>query len=127
MADGKPKGSAKQADATAIVAEGRARAVIDAVLPCVDGGRFPVKRVAGEPFGVEAHCFTDGHDKLRVLLRWKLQGSATVDHEIDMKAQSNDVWSAEFTPPQPGRYQLHGHGLGGSLRVLAARIGTARG
>jgi starch synthase (maltosyl-transferring) len=104
VADGKPKGSAKQADATAVVAEGRARAVIDAVLPCVDGGRFPVKRVAGEPFGVEAHCFTDGHDKLRVLLRWKLQGSATVDHEIDMQAQSNDVWSAEFTPPQPGRY-----------------------
>jgi starch synthase (maltosyl-transferring) len=105
VADGKPKGSAKQADATAAAAEGRARAVIDAVLPCVDGGRFPVKCVAGEPFGVEAHCFTDGHDKLRVLLRWNLQGSATVDHEIDMRAQSNDVWSAEFTPPQPGRYQ----------------------
>ena len=105
MAERKSKGTAKQADATAAVAEGRARAVIDAVLPCVDGGRFPVKRVAGEPVGVEAHCFTDGHDKLRVLLRWNLEGSATVDHEIDMKSQSNDVWSAEFTPPQPGRYQ----------------------
>jgi len=107
VADGKPKRPAKQtqADATAAVAEGRARAVIDAVLPRVDGGRFPVKRVAGEPVGVEAHCFTDGHDKLRVLLRWQLQGSAAVGREIDMQAQSNDVWTAEFTPPQPGRYQ----------------------
>ncbi|HEX3949928.1 MAG TPA: alpha-1,4-glucan--maltose-1-phosphate maltosyltransferase [Steroidobacteraceae bacterium] len=96
---------ASVADGTAAIAEGRARAVIDAVLPCVDGGRFPVKRVAGEPVGIEAHCFTDGHDSVRVLLRWKLQGSAAVDHEIDMQAQPNDVWSAEFTPPQPGRYQ----------------------
>jgi starch synthase (maltosyl-transferring) len=98
-------GTAAVADGTAAVAEGRARAIIDAILPCVDGGRFPVKRVAGEPVNIEAHCFTDGHDKLRVLLRWKLQGSATVDHEIDMQAQPNDAWSAEFTPPQPGRYQ----------------------
>jgi starch synthase (maltosyl-transferring) len=71
----------------------------------VDGGRFAVKRVAGEPVNVEAHCFTDGHDKLRVVLQWKLQGSAAVAHEVDMRSLPNDVWSAEFTPPQPGRYQ----------------------
>ena len=105
MTDAIPKGTAKQRDATVTVAEGRARAVIDTVLPCVDGGRFSVKRVAGEPVAVEAHCLTDGHDKLRVLLRWQLKGSATLDHEIDMKAQGNDVWSAQFTPSQPGRYQ----------------------
>jgi starch synthase (maltosyl-transferring) len=28
--------------------DGRVRAVIDAVLPCVDGGRFAAKRIAGE-------------------------------------------------------------------------------
>ena len=105
MADAKAKGTAKPRDATVNVAEGRARAVIDAVLPCVDGGRFSVKRVAGEPVAVDAHCLTDGHDKLRVLLRWQLKGSATVDHEVEMKAQGNDVWSAQFTPSQPGRYQ----------------------
>ena len=105
MTDAIPKGTAKQRDATVTVAEGRARAVIDTVLPCVDGGRFSVKRVAGEPVAVEAHCLTDGHDKLRVLLRWQLKGSASLDHEIDMKAQGNDVWSAQFTPSQPGRYQ----------------------
>ncbi len=39
------------------------------------------------------------------MLRWKLHGSANAHLEIDMDAQSNDVWTAQFTPPQPGRYQ----------------------
>jgi starch synthase (maltosyl-transferring) len=89
----------------AAVAEGRVRAVIDAVLPSVDGGRFPAKRIAGEAAGIEAHCFTDGHDKLRVVLRWKPMGSANAEYEIDMQAQGNDAWTAQFTPPQPGRYR----------------------
>src|SRR6185437_11173302 len=92
------------ADATQAVREGRARAVIDAVLPAVDGGRFPVKRVAGERVAVEAHCFADGHDRLRVLLRWSLAG-AHDEHEIDMLPQGNDVWLAEFVPPRAGRYR----------------------
>ena len=49
--------------------DGRIRAVIDAVLPAVDGGRFAVKRVAGESVRFTAHCFTDGHEVLRVMLR----------------------------------------------------------
>jgi starch synthase (maltosyl-transferring) len=89
----------------ATIAEGRVRAVIDAVLPIVDGGRFPAKRIAGETVAVEAHCFTDGHDKIRVVLRWKIMESANADYEIEMQAQSNDVWVAEFTPSLPGRYQ----------------------
>jgi starch synthase (maltosyl-transferring) len=92
-------------DATAAIAEGRVRAVIDAILPTVDGGRFPAKRVVGESVAIEAHCFTDGHDQLRVVLRWKLEGSANADFEVEMQAQGNDVWTAQFTPPQPGRFQ----------------------
>jgi starch synthase (maltosyl-transferring) len=84
--------------------EGRLRAVIDAVLPSVDGGRFLAKRIAGEPVRIEAHCFADGHDKLRVVLRWQA-GSAAEPYELEMDAQGNDVWTAEFTPPAPGRYR----------------------
>ena len=58
--------------------DGRARAVIDAVLPVVDRGRFAVKRIAGDSVGVEAHCFVDGHDKLRVVLRWQSVGTDEV-------------------------------------------------
>jgi starch synthase (maltosyl-transferring) len=89
---------------TASIQEGRVRAVIDVVLPIVDGGRFPAKRIAGEPVCIEAHCFTDGHDKLRVVLRWQAVNGGEA-HELDMAAQVNDVWLAEFTPPLPGRYR----------------------
>ncbi len=92
-------------DATASIAEGRVRAVIDTLQPSIDGGRFPAKRIAGEAVGIEAHCFTDGHDCVRVVLRWKLQGSANAEFEVAMSPQSNDVYTAEITPPQPGRYQ----------------------
>jgi starch synthase (maltosyl-transferring) len=92
-------------EATATIAEGRVRAVIDAVIPMVDCGRFAAKRIAGEAVAVEAHCFADGHDKLRVVLRWNTLGSANADYETDMEALPNDVWRAKFTPPLPGRFQ----------------------
>ena len=90
--------------ASDLPATGRVRAVIDQVLPAVDGGRFPVKRVAGDTVEVQAHCFTDGHDVLRVVLRWRREGDATA-REVPMKAMGNDVWSASFVPPEVGRYR----------------------
>jgi starch synthase (maltosyl-transferring) len=86
------------------VTDGRVRAVVDAVLPSVDGGRFPAKRIAGEAVQVEAHCFTDGHDKLGVVLRWQALDEGEV-YEVEMAGLPNDVWTAEFTPPVPGRYR----------------------
>ncbi len=83
--------------------DGRVRAVIDAVLPCVDGGRFPVKRIAGERVEIEAHALTDGHDVLRTMLRWRAEDEKSW-HEVEMKPLGNDRWSASFVPPAPGRY-----------------------
>ncbi|MGA2399894.1 MAG: alpha-1,4-glucan--maltose-1-phosphate maltosyltransferase [Steroidobacteraceae bacterium] len=83
--------------------DGRVRAVIDGLSPRVDGGRFPAKRIAGEPVCVEAFCLTDGHDQLRVVLAWRAMNAAVV-YEVEMQSRGNDVWTAEFTPPAPGRY-----------------------
>jgi starch synthase (maltosyl-transferring) len=80
------------------------RAVVDALLPAVDGGRFAPKRIAGEPVPVEAHCFADGHDRLRAVLSWHLVGDPE-SFEVEMTASVNDVWTAEFTPPVAGRYE----------------------
>ena len=84
--------------------EGRARAVIDAVRPSVDGGRFAVKRVVGDRFTVEADCFADGHDVLRVVLRWRpeLDGDW---REVEMEALGNDRWSGAFAIETIGRYR----------------------
>ncbi len=90
--------------AAAPIHEGRVRAVVDALLPSVDGGRFAPKRIAGEPVLVEAHCFADGHDRLRAVLTWQLAGDSE-SFDVEMTARVNDVWTAEFTPPAPGRYQ----------------------
>jgi starch synthase (maltosyl-transferring) len=90
--------------ATQGIREGRVRAIIDAVSPVVDGGRFPVKRIAGEAVEIEAHCFIDGHDKLRVVLRWQSVGAGD-EYEVEMEPQANDVWLAEFTPPRADRYR----------------------
>ncbi|MGJ7557572.1 alpha-1,4-glucan--maltose-1-phosphate maltosyltransferase [Variovorax sp. RB3P1] len=84
-------------------AHGNVRAVIDAVLPAVDNGRFPVKCVAGERVRVRAHCFTDGHDVLRVQLCWRAHDQAAF-REVPMKPLGNDVWEAAFSPPALGRY-----------------------
>ena len=82
--------------------DGHVRAVIDAVLPAIDGGRFAVKRTASEKLEVKAHCFADGHDVLRVQLLWHADGGAK--HEVPMTLLNNDIWEAEFAAPTPGRY-----------------------
>jgi starch synthase (maltosyl-transferring) len=86
------------------VSNGRVRAVIDAVRPAIDGGRFAVKRVTGEALEVEAHCFADGHDVLRAKLAWR-NADAAEWQEIEMKPLGNDVWRAQFTPIEIGRYR----------------------
>ncbi len=82
---------------------GQVRAVIDKVLPSVDAGRFAIKRIAGEPVLITAHCFADGHDVLRVMLQWRRESDAQA-HEVPMTLAGNDEWHAAFTPPTPGRY-----------------------
>jgi hypothetical protein len=55
----------------AIAPDGRARAVIETITPAIDGGRFAVKRIAGDRVEVEADCFTDGHDSLACIVRYR--------------------------------------------------------
>ncbi|MBU2289183.1 MAG: alpha-1,4-glucan--maltose-1-phosphate maltosyltransferase [Gammaproteobacteria bacterium] len=74
-------------------------------MPNVDNGRFPVKRVAGDTVHVVAHCFTDGHDVPRVMLRWRAADQPdSAAHEVPMKLKFNDIWEADFAPPAVGPY-----------------------
>jgi len=96
--------AAPRAPAAIDAPDGRSRAVVDAVLPVVDGGRFAAKCVAGERFRVTAHVFTDGHDAPRAMLQWWKDGEAR-HRELPMKLRYNDEWHADFVPPAPGRYR----------------------
>jgi starch synthase (maltosyl-transferring) len=86
------------------VADGRRRAVIENVKPCVDDGRFPIKRVVGETVTVEADAFTDGHDALRCVVCYR-----HVDdpgwREVEMRPLVNDRWRGSFTVDRLGRWQ----------------------
>jgi starch synthase (maltosyl-transferring) len=85
-------------------AEGRVRTVIENVTPQIDRGRFPAKRVVGDTLEVQADAFGDGHDEIRVRLRWRRDG---VDgwQETEMEALGNDRWRATFELAELGRYE----------------------
>jgi starch synthase (maltosyl-transferring) len=83
--------------------DGRLRAVIERVTPQVDDGRFPIKRAVGESVVVEADVFTDGHDAVRCMLRFRREDEAAW-RELEMRAIGNDRWRASFTVDHVGRY-----------------------
>jgi len=83
---------------------GRRRAVIENPAPAVDGGAFPVKRVQNEPLRVECDAFTDGHDRIRVVLRHRR--AAEPDwRETEMRPLVNDRWAAEIALPEIGPHE----------------------
>lgn len=86
------------------LSDGRVRAVIENVTPCVDGGRFPVKRIVGDEVLVEADCFADGHDVIAAVLLWRREAD-TQWHEQTMASASNDRWRGSFVVEAMGRYR----------------------
>ncbi|MGZ6212485.1 MAG: maltotransferase domain-containing protein, partial [Candidatus Binataceae bacterium] len=77
--------------------------VIEAVTPTVDCGRYPVKRVAGEPCVVEADIFRDGDHVLHAVIKWRLKGE-TQFSESPMLHVDNDRWRGEFPLERNDRY-----------------------
>ncbi len=84
--------------------DGRVRAVVEAVTPSVDGGRFAAKRVVGDRVDVEADCFADGHDVLAARLLWRREAEREW-REAPMAPIGNDRWRGSFTAGAPGRYR----------------------
>ncbi len=80
------------------------RVVIDRVRPQIDDGRFAVKRTIGEALAVEADVFTDGHDTIAVVLRFRSPG-ATEWQETAMAPHGNDLWRADVPLTRLGPYE----------------------
>ncbi|MGC2305691.1 alpha-1,4-glucan--maltose-1-phosphate maltosyltransferase [Candidatus Binatus sp.] len=77
--------------------------IIEEVTPSVDGGRYPAKRIAGEPCVVEADIFRDGHQVLRAAVKWRRKRDEVFD-EAPMAPLDNDRWRGEFLPTDNTRY-----------------------
>ncbi len=105
----KPKRTAKVVSApapehAAKPAAGRSRVVVQRVTPQIDGGRFAVKRVAGDTLRVEADVFGDGHDLVRARLLYRRNDEQAWQAE-EMVALGNDRWTASFLVEELGYYE----------------------
>ncbi|MBI1964461.1 MAG: alpha-1,4-glucan--maltose-1-phosphate maltosyltransferase [Candidatus Rokubacteria bacterium] len=78
------------------MAHPRRTVVIEHVAPAVDGGRWPVKRAAGEVVEVSADIFKDGHDVLVAWLKYRRAAERTW-RETPMVHVDNDRWAGRFT------------------------------
>ena len=76
---------------------------IEDVYPLIDGGRFPVKRIAGERIEVWADIYRDGHDVVSAALVWRRERDREWRRE-PMTQHGNDRWAGSFVPDQPGRH-----------------------
>jgi len=77
--------------------------IIDAVAPAVDGGRWDVKREAGDTVEVTADVFKEGHDVLVAFLRYR-RAEERAWREAPMRHVDNDRWSGTFTLDAVGRW-----------------------
>ena len=97
------------------------RAVVDAVFPEVDAGRYFAKRSLGERVDVRAHVFADGHDLLSVVLLHRARGASSWT-ETPMRELGNDEWDASFTPDAVGQYEYTVEGWVDQFATWAADL-----
>jgi starch synthase (maltosyl-transferring) len=85
--------------------DGRCRVVIEDVTPQLDGGRFPVCRVAGDILDVRAALFADGHDLLAARVLYRNRGESSWRF-APMEPRGNDIWSGSFLVDQLGEWSF---------------------
>jgi len=66
--------------------------VIENVEPCLDGGRYPIKRVIGQVLNVSADIFKEGHDQVCADLKWRKIGDPEWNR-TQMRPLENDRWA----------------------------------
>lgn len=84
--------------------DGRQRAVIEAIEPAVDGGRFPIKRIVGDRVLIQADVFGDGHDAIQAALVYRKPGGSAWQR-VPMRALHNDRWETLLTLDEIGQYR----------------------
>lgn len=81
------------------------RIVIEDTQPVLDAGSFAAKAVSGQPVAVSTKAYSDGHDRLAVMLNWR-QAHSRRWHCVPMQSAGNDLWQAEFTPTELGPHRF---------------------
>jgi starch synthase (maltosyl-transferring) len=104
------------------VADLKRTLVIENVAPTVDGGRYPLKRQAGDVLEVSADIFKDGHDVLVAFVLYRRLDERGW-HETPMRHVDNDRWAGAFTLRQNARYVFTLEALADPFRSWLADLG----
>jgi starch synthase (maltosyl-transferring) len=80
------------------------RVVIGQVLPQVDGGRHPVKRILGERLQIEAHVVIDGHDEVAV--EAQVEAPSGWAERVRLEPVGNDVFRGSFPLSELGLWRF---------------------
>lgn len=78
--------------------------IIENIKPCIDGGKYKIKRVVGDTINVTADIFRDGHDILASLLKYRIKGEKNWI-ETPMTMLVNDCWEGSFTVDKNAIYE----------------------
>ncbi|MDA9444203.1 alpha-1,4-glucan:maltose-1-phosphate maltosyltransferase [Bradyrhizobium sp. CCBAU 51745] len=77
--------------------------LIEDIYPLIDGGRFAVKRIAGDRVDVWADIYRDGEATIRAALIWRGEQDREWRRE-PMTHHGDDRWCGAFTPTEAGQY-----------------------
>jgi starch synthase (maltosyl-transferring) len=80
------------------------RVIIEHLDPEIDGGRFPIKRTAGEEVVVNVDIHADGHDVLAAVLHYRHAADREWT-EVPLEPLVNDRWKGRFRVIRLGRYE----------------------
>ena len=78
------------------------RALILSVRPNVDGGRYPIKRITGEPVAISADIVADGHDVVAAEVLYGPKGGAA--QSVRLHPAGNDTYEGSFFVGEMGHW-----------------------
>ncbi|HWS60935.1 MAG TPA: alpha-1,4-glucan--maltose-1-phosphate maltosyltransferase [Flavobacterium sp.] len=83
--------------------QNQTRIVIENVLPQLDGGVNPIKRIINQSVNITADVFSDGHDVIECCVKFKHESDKKWQ-EVRMEPTVNDSWKASFKVEKQGFY-----------------------
>ena len=83
--------------------QNQTRIVIENVLPQLDCGINPIKRIVNQKVEVTAAVFSDGHDVIECCVKYKHEDDNNWQ-EVRMNPSMNDEWNANFKVEKQGFY-----------------------
>ncbi len=87
-----------------ILKEGNGRVIIENIVPEIDGGRFPIKRVLKENVSINVDLFTDGHNLVCGKILYRYIGDSEWS-SVDLISLGNDVFEGGFYVKKVGIWE----------------------